>query len=270
VAAKTGTRLDLALVERGLAASRTQAQALIMAGKVRSGTVVLSKPGQVVPPAQPLEVVAPPTPYASRGGAKLEAALQRFAVDVAGLVALDAGASTGGFTDVLLRRGAARVYAVDVGYGQLAWALRQDPRVVVRERTNIRYLESEALEGPPPALATIDVSFISLEIVLPAVYRLLTPEGQAIALIKPQFEAGRALVGKGGVVRSPQVHRDVLVRVLGAAAQGGWQPLGVMASPLRGPAGNREFLAHLSKGHAAADLDLGAAIERALDEEEGA
>jgi 23S rRNA (cytidine1920-2'-O)/16S rRNA (cytidine1409-2'-O)-methyltransferase len=266
VVAKSGKRLDLALVERGLATSRTQAQALIMAGRVRSGTLVLSKAGQPVADVQPLEVVQRETPYASRGGQKLEAALERFAVDVTGVVALDVGASTGGFTDVLLRRGARRVYAVDVGYGQLAWVLRQDPRVVVRERTNIRYLERAALGGEPPALATIDVSFISLDKVLPAVHRLLVPDGQAVALIKPQFEAGKGRVGKGGVVRSPEVHREVLARVLDVAAQGGWQPRGVMASPLLGPAGNREFLALLSKGGPPGGLVVDMAIEQALHE----
>lgn len=259
-------RLDLALVERGLAESRTQAQALIMAHRVRSGTAVLSKAGLAVDDTLPLDVTHPEVSFASRGGTKLDAALERFAVDVRDAVALDVGASTGGFTDVLLRRGARHVYAVDVGYGQLAWTLRQDPRVSVLERTNIRYLES--LPAEPPDLATIDVSFISLEKVLPAVARLLAPRGRAVALIKPQFEAGRGQVGKGGVVRSPVIHRAVLARILQIAQGEGWTPCGLMASPLRGPAGNREFLVLLSRRPG--DQPLGAmdaAIESALAED---
>ncbi len=262
-------RLDLALVERGLVENRTRAQALIMAGRVRSGTVILSKPGHLVGEDQALEVTYPETQFASRGGTKLEAALEHFGVEVTGAIALDVGASTGGFTDVLLRRGASRVYAVDVGYGQLAWTLRQDPRVVVLERTNIRYLESHDLGGNSPALATIDVSFISLEKVLPAVYRLLTPQGRVVALIKPQFEAGQQQVGRGGVVRSPEVHRSVLAHVLDAARQGGWHPIDLMASPLRGPAGNREFLVLLDKAATEGELDeWGPAIDRAMMEEQ--
>jgi 23S rRNA (cytidine1920-2'-O)/16S rRNA (cytidine1409-2'-O)-methyltransferase len=265
VAAKQ--RLDLALVERGLAQTRTEAQGLIMAGRVRSGTHVLSKAGQPVDRLLPLEVTYPETVFASRGGLKLEAALERFAVPVAGRVAIDVGASTGGFTDVLLRRGARRVYAVDVGYGQLAWELRQDERVVVLERTNIRYLESASLGGEPPSLATIDVSFISLEKVLPAVSLLLTPHGQVVALIKPQFEAGRGQVGKGGVVRSPEVHHQVLTRVLTAALAEGWHPRGLMASPIKGPAGNREFLTLLDKDDpGGTPLDVAQAVDAALAE----
>ncbi|GAC1430335.1 MAG: TlyA family rRNA (cytidine-2'-O)-methyltransferase [Chloroflexota bacterium] len=260
----TKQRLDLALVERGLASTRTQAQALIMAGRVRAGTTVLTKAGQPVAHDQALEITQPETMFASRGGTKLDSALESFEMDVRGLVAIDVGASTGGFTDVLLRRGVQRVYAVDVGYGQLAWELRQDPRVVVLERTNIRYLTAEALGGVAPSLAVIDVSFISLEKVLPPVHRLLGPDGRAVALIKPQFEAGRGHVGKGGVVRSPDVHRRVLATVLDAARRGGWWPCRLMASPLRGPAGNREFLAVLSKNEVMPALDVTDAIERAL------
>ena len=257
-------RLDLALVQRGLVPTRAQAQALIMARRVRSGTDVLSKAGAPVSDEQPLEVTQPEVVFASRGGLKLEAALQGFGLEVRDHVAIDVGASTGGFTDVLLRRGAGRVYAVDVGYGQLAWELRQDQRVTVLERTNIRYLEREALNGPSPDLAAIDVSFISLEIVLPAVRRLLVPHGWAVALIKPQFEAGRGQVGKGGVVRSAEVHRRVLARVLDSAIQGGWQPRGLLASPLLGPAGNREFLTYLSLTTVGPAFDVPAAIEEVL------
>ena len=254
-------RVDVVMLERGLAESRTRAQALIMAGRVRVGDRVLSKPGDMIDEATPLAVEQPETAYASRGGEKLAFALDRFGLDVAGLVALDVGASTGGFTDVLLRRGAKRVYAVDVGYGELAWSLREDPRVVVMERTNIRYLESLPEQ---PDLATIDVSFISLEKVLPVVWRLLGPEGLVVALIKPQFEAGRGAVGKGGIVRDPKTHRDVLERVTAFAAAGGWHTRGLVASPVLGRSGNREFLAYWSKVPAGAPFDVAAAIDAAV------
>jgi 23S rRNA (cytidine1920-2'-O)/16S rRNA (cytidine1409-2'-O)-methyltransferase len=254
-------RVDVLMLERGLAESRTRAQALIMAGRVRAGDRVLSKPGDMIDEATPLAVEQPETAYASRGGEKLAFALNRFGLDVAGLVALDVGASTGGFTDVLLRRGAKRVYAVDVGYGELAWSLREDPRVVAMERTNIRYLESLPEQ---PELATIDVSFISLEKVLPVVWRLLGPEGLVLALIKPQFEAGRGAVGKGGIVRDPNIHRDVLERVMAFAAAGGWYARGLVASPVRGRSGNREFLALWSKASPEAPFNVVAAIDAAV------
>ncbi len=231
-------RLDRLLVERGLAESRSQAQRLIMAGEVRVAGEVADKPGRQVPVDAPIEVMARPR-FVSRGGEKLEAALNRFGLDVRGWVAADVGASTGGFTDCLLQRGAARVYAIDVGYGQLAWRLRNDPRVVVMERTNARYLE----RLPEPVdLVTIDVSFISLRLIFPRAVNWLKAEGHVIALIKPQFEAGRREVGKGGVVRDPAVHRTVLARVLTAAADLGLGLQGLMPSPLLGPAGNVEFL----------------------------
>jgi len=232
-------RLDILLVERGLAESRARAQAYIMEGRVRAGDRVYSKPGEAVDETAPLTLEQPETSYVGRGGEKLAHALDRFGLDPAGLVALDVGASTGGFTDVLLRRGAARVYAVDVGYGELAWSLREDPRVVVMERTNIRYLERLPEQ---PALAVIDVSFISLDKVLPAVWRLLASDGRVVALIKPQFEAGRGLVGKGGVVRDPATHRLVLERALAYADAAGWRLGGLVSSPILGRAGNREFL----------------------------
>ena len=232
-------RLDRLLVERGLAESGEKARALILAGQVLAAGQPATKAGALVSADAPLEVKAG-LPYVSRGGLKLAAALDAFGISPAGLVVADIGASTGGFTDCLLQRGARRVYAIDVGYGQLAWTLRQDPRVVVKDRTNIRFVESL----PEPAdLATIDVSFISLEIVLPAVMRLLAPAGRIVALIKPQFEAGRRRVGKGGVVRDAEVHRAVLRATLGFARQQGLAALGLIASPLRGPAGNVEFLA---------------------------
>jgi 23S rRNA (cytidine1920-2'-O)/16S rRNA (cytidine1409-2'-O)-methyltransferase len=231
-------RLDLLLVERRLAESRTQAQRLIRAGLVRVAGQVADKPGTRVATKAEITVQARPR-FVGRGGEKLEAALTHFGLDVAGVVAADVGASTGGFTDCLLQHGARRVYAIDVGYGQFSWRLRNDPRVVVMERTNARYLESlpESV-----GLVTADVSFISLRLILPPALGWLDPDGQVVALIKPQFEAGRREVGKGGVVRDPEVHRAVLARIVAAAAELGLGLRGLMASPLRGPAGNVEFL----------------------------
>jgi 23S rRNA (cytidine1920-2'-O)/16S rRNA (cytidine1409-2'-O)-methyltransferase len=247
-------RLDQLLVERGLAESRARAQALVMAGRVRVGEGDGGrrdrKPGDLVAPGVAVEVAAP-LPYVSRGGEKLVAALDAFGVDPAGRVCLDVGASTGGFTDVLLQRGAARVHAVDVGRGQLAVSLGRDPRVVVRDRTNARDL-APALLGETVALAVVDVSFISLSLVLPPVARCLVPAGDVVALVKPQFEAGRGHA-PGGVVRDPAVHRHVLEQVLGAARAAGLVPRDVMASPLLGPAGNREFFLHASSGPDAAE-----------------
>lgn len=255
-------RLDLLLVERGLAPSREQARRRILAREVRVEGQVADKPGRLVPRDAQVEVTAPPR-YVSRGGIKLETALRRFPVPVQGAVAADFGASTGGFTDCLLQAGAGRVYALDVGYGQLAWTLRQDPRVVVMERTNVRYLE--ALPEPVD-LVTVDVSFISLRLVLPAAYRVLKPTGHVIALVKPQFEAGPQQVGKGGVVRDRRVHRQVLWDVLQMAREVGFAPLGLIPSPLRGPAGNVEFLAHLAKGWAGPTPDPEALVEACLKE----
>jgi 23S rRNA (cytidine1920-2'-O)/16S rRNA (cytidine1409-2'-O)-methyltransferase len=231
-------RLDVLLVERELAQSRAQAQRLIRAGLVSVGGQLADKPGVRVAADAEVSLQARPR-FVSRGGEKLEAALERFALDVAGLVGADIGASTGGFTDCLLQRGIDRVYAVDVGYGQLDWRLRNDDRVVVLERTNARYVTSlpEAVD-----LITIDVSFISLDLILPVAVRWLKTGGQVVALIKPQFEAGRSDVGKGGVVRDPEVHRAVLHKVLGTAHDLGLGLGGLMTSPLRGPAGNVEFL----------------------------
>lgn len=231
-------RLDHLLVERGLVASRTEAQRRIRAGEVLVAGQVVDQPGSLVPPDIPVTVTAPPR-FVSRGGEKLEAALIGFGMDVRGRIAADVGASTGGFTDCLLQRGAARVYAIDVGYGQLDWRLRHHPRVVVMERTNARYLE----QLPEKVhLVTIDVSFISLRLILPQAVKWIHPQGQVIALIKPQFEAGRRDVGKGGVIRDPAVHRRVIEEVARAAADLGLTLRGLMVSPLLGPAGNREFL----------------------------
>ncbi|MGC9332999.1 MAG: TlyA family RNA methyltransferase [Anaerolineae bacterium] len=253
-------RLDLLLVERGLAESRQQAQRLIMAGQVLVDDQPVDKPGTRVPVASSLRASSNP-PYVSRGGLKLEAALEAFGIDVQGRVAADVGASTGGFTDCLLQRGATRVYAIDVGYGQLAWKLQQDPRVVVMDRTNARYLQ----ELPEPVtLATVDVSFISLKLVLPAVLRWLAHGGQIVALIKPQFEAGPDNVGKGGVVRDPAVHRQVLADVTGWAGSAGLALLGLIRSPITGPAGNVEFLAHWASGPEA-EIPIGSQIDACLE-----
>ncbi len=232
-------RLDQLLVQRGLAASRERAQQLILAGDVSVGERVVDKPGTQVPLDAPLALAAR-APYASRGGLKLAAALDAFAVDVRGMTAADVGASTGGFTDCLLQRGAARVYAIDVGYGQLAWELFQDPRVVVLDRTNARYLE----HLPEPVdLVVVDVSFISLRLVLPPALGWLREGGQVVALVKPQFEAGRERLGKGGVVRDPAVHRAVLSEITSWASAQGMGLQGLIRSPITGPAGNVEFLA---------------------------
>jgi 23S rRNA (cytidine1920-2'-O)/16S rRNA (cytidine1409-2'-O)-methyltransferase len=238
-------RLDLLLVERGLAESRAQAQALIMAGHVLVGGQPATKPGMAVVTDAAVELKAT-LPYASRGGLKLAHALAAFGLTerVAGQVALDAGASTGGFTDVLLQAGAARVYAVDVGSGQIAWKLRTDPRVVVLDNTNIRFLESLP---ESPALATADLSFISLSLVLPVLARLTRPDAWFVLLVKPQFEAGRGEVGKGGVVRDPAVRRAVLVRLAAEWQTAGLHLRGLTRSPILGPAGNVEFLAYLEK-----------------------
>jgi 23S rRNA (cytidine1920-2'-O)/16S rRNA (cytidine1409-2'-O)-methyltransferase len=254
-------RLDQLLVDQGSARGRGEARVLIEGGHVTVNGSVMTKPGQAVTDTAAIQVEKPPEQYASRGGIKLAAALDRFPMPVEGQVALDVGASTGGFTDVLLRRGAERVYAVDVGYGQIAWNLRQDPRVIVMDRTNIRHLR----ELPErPSIATIDVAFISLDLVLPPVQRLLAADGQVVCLIKPQFEIGKNLVGKGGVVRSPEAHQAVLKRVLSNATADGWTIGGVMASPITGPAGNREFLAWLHHDNARATIDLDEEIRRAL------
>ena len=235
----TKERIDILIAQRGLTESRNKAQRLIRAGEVRVDGQLVDKPSTQVPEDAEITLKSKP-PFVSRGGKKLAAALERFDLDVTGAVAADVGASTGGFTDCLLQNGAQRVYAIDAGYGQLHWNLRNDPRVVVMERTNARHLD----ELPEPIdLATIDVSFISLDLILPNVVRWLKPDGDAVALIKPQFEAGPQNVERGGVVRDPTVHRQVLKDVLAAAADLGLGLSGLMPSPVRGPAGNVEFLA---------------------------
>jgi 23S rRNA (cytidine1920-2'-O)/16S rRNA (cytidine1409-2'-O)-methyltransferase len=246
-------RADQALVDRGLVETRTRAQALILAGRVYSSEQRIEKPGQVLRADQALEVRGQDHPWVSRGGVKLDHALGHFGLSPAGLVCLDIGASTGGFTDVLLHHGAARVVAVDVGHGQLAWRLRNDPRVTVLERVNARYLEAAQL--PPGAIGALvcDASFIGLQTLLPAPLGLCAPGAWAVALIKPQFEVGPA-VAKGGVVRDAAVHRAVCDRIAGWwRGLPGWTVLGVEASPLLGPEGNREFLIAARRADAGLD-----------------
>ena len=238
-------RLDLLLVEKGLAESRSKAQAIIMSGEVYVNGQKVDKSGMEIPLEAEIEVRGSVCPYVSRGGWKLEKALRDFGVDPAGYVCSDSGASTGGFTDCLLQQGAKKVFAIDVGYGQLAWKIRSDPRVVVMERTNIRYVTPEDL-GEPLDLSVIDVSFISLKIVLPAIQKLLKPTGQILCLIKPQFEAGKEKVGKKGVVRDPAVHEEVLNDFLQLAASLQLTVRNLTYSPVKGPEGNIEFLGHLS------------------------
>lgn len=233
-------RLDKLLVERGLAASRQRALALILSGRVKVEGRRAEKAAQQVAADARVEVLEDDEGYVSRGGIKLAGALDGFSLSVAGLVAVDVGASTGGFTDCLLRRGARRVYAVDVGYGQLAWKLRQDPRVVVLERTNVRYLKREQIPEPVD-LATVDTSFISLIKVIPRVIEFLREGGRLLALIKPQFEVGRGLVGKGGVVRRLELHQQVVSEMTSFCHHQGLAVEGVLESPLLGPKGNREF-----------------------------
>ncbi len=262
-------RLDVLLTERGLAESRQRAQAVIMAGQVFSGDRRLDKAGLAMEEDVPLEIRGQTLRYVSRGGLKLEKAMACFAVLLRGKVAADIGASTGGFTDCMLQNGAERVYAVDVGYGQLAWSLRGDPRVICLERTNARYLTREHIPEPLD-FASIDVSFISLKLILPALRPLLKPDGQVVALIKPQFEAGREKVGKKGVVRDPAVHLEVLERFLEHAAGADFTVKGIDFSPVRGPEGNIEYLGYLWAGQGDAEYgDLSALVRRSHEELEG-
>lgn len=236
-------RLDVLLVARGLAPSRTKAQALILAGQVRVDGVLVDKPATLISEAANIEILAPPR-YVSRGGEKLAFALFAFAIDPRGKICLDIGASTGGFTDCLLQHGAARVYAVDVGRGQLHWKLRQDPRVVLKEGLNARYLRFEDI-GEEVDLVTIDVSFISLRLILPRLSGLVRPEGAVIPLVKPQFEAGREKV-RAGVIRDSKIHREVLERIIDFVEKDlGWSVVDAVASPLLGPKGSREFFLHI-------------------------
>ena len=243
---KTKKRLDVLLVEQGYADSRAKAQAIIMSGQVYVSGQKADKPGISYEESVEIEVRGASCPYVSRGGLKLEKALRDFGVDPAGYVCSDSGASTGGFTDCLLQKGASKVFAIDVGYGQLDWKIRSDPRVVVMERTNVRYVTPEQL-GEPLDLSVVDVSFISLRIVLPVIKTFLKETGQVLCLIKPQFEAGRDKVGKKGVVRDPQTHKQVLDDFVSLAQELDFSILGLTYSPVKGPEGNIEFLAHLTR-----------------------
>ena len=242
---KVKKRLDVLLTEQGYAENRTKAQAIIMSGIVYVDGQKADKPGTAYEETVSIEVRGGACPYVSRGGLKLEKALRDFGVKPEGFVCSDSGASTGGFTDCLLQQGARKVFAIDVGYGQLDWKIRSDPRVVVMEKTNIRYVTPEQM-GEPLDLSVVDVSFISLKIVLPAIRALLKPTGQVLCLIKPQFEAGREKVGKKGVVREKSTHVEVLQGFVELADSLGFHILGLTYSPVKGPEGNIEFLGHLS------------------------
>jgi 23S rRNA (cytidine1920-2'-O)/16S rRNA (cytidine1409-2'-O)-methyltransferase len=260
----TRRRLDSELVRRGLATSRAEAQQAVHAGLVRVGGVTATKVATLVADDAPLDLSGPPRRFVSRGGEKLAAALERFALDVTGADALDAGASTGGFTDCLLHAGARHVIAVDEGYGQLAWELRQDVRVTVLERTNARSLRPSDLPYSP-AVVVADLSFISLRAVLPALGAVSAAGADAMLLVKPQFEAGPADVGRGGVVRDPDVWLRVLSSVTVAAAAEGFSVQGAMASPIRGPAGNVEFLMWSRRDADPAPVDLERVVAEALE-----
>ena len=255
-------RLDKLLVDKGLVANRNKARGLIMAGEVRVDGQVMDKPGHMISPTAVLEV-AEQLPYVSRGGYKLAGALAEFGLDVRGRICADVGACTGGFTDVLLQNGANQVYAIDVGYGQLSWKIRQNERVTVMERTNARYVENL---NEPVSFVCIDVSFISLKHILPAVQKWLTPQADVIALIKPQFEAGPKQVGKGGIVRDPEVHHQVLLDILNWATSHGFSLAGLTRSSIEGADGNVEFLVWLRVG-AEEGMGVAAAIEAVLPQD---
>ena len=256
------TRLDVYLVERGYLDSRQKAQAVVMSGQVYVDGRRVDKPGAPVAEGAAVEVRGSALRYVSRGGLKLEKAMGLWPITLEGKVCMDIGASTGGFTDCMLQNGAAKVYAVDVGYGQLAWSLRSDERVVSLERTNARYLTHEQVPEEPE-FASVDVSFISLRLILPAIAGVLREGGQAVALVKPQFEAGREKVGKKGVVRDPAVHQEVLERFLEHARESGFSVLELSFSPVRGPEGNIEYLGWLEKGPPAErSFDIRALVEQ--------
>lgn len=237
-------RLDIRLVESGLVQSRERAKSLVMAGKVTVNGRVFDKPGTLISKDDKVDLKDKDIPFVSRGGIKLESALVSFGLEINGLVCMDVGASTGGFTDCLLKYGAKQVFAVDVGYGQMAWALRKDPRVVTIERTNIRHMPKDVISTPVD-LVTIDVSFISLKIVVPAVLKFMNENGSIIALIKPQFEAGKGKVGKGGVVRESSLHDEVIESLSAFFIRSGLKIEGIIPSPVTGPKGNKEFLIYM-------------------------
>lgn len=259
-------RLDQLIFDMGLAPSRERAKTTIMSGLVFVDGQRADKPGMAVSPESRIEVRGDAIPYVSRGGLKLEKALRVFGIDPAGMTCIDCGASTGGFTDVLLKNGAKKVYAVDVGYGQLAWSLRSDPRVTVMERTNVRYLTHEQIPEPMD-LAVMDLSFISLRLVLPPVYELLRDGACAVCLVKPQFEAGREKVGKKGVVRDKAVHTEVIESFMQFAGEAGFSVRGVDYSPIRGPEGNIEYLGWLQKcGEPSVEVNAAAIVEASHEE----
>ena len=259
------TRLDLLLFEKGLAPSREKAKALIMAGQVFVNQVKIDKPGTLVDSTSLVEIKGSILPYVSRGGLKLEKAIRVFALDIKDKVVMDIGASTGGFTDCALQNGARKVYAIDVGYGQLDWSLRQDPRVINLERINARYLNPEIIPEFVDII-TIDVSFISLEKILPVLQPFLKVNGWVLALIKPQFEAGREKVGKKGVVKDPAIHKEVIGRITQKAFEIGYTPRGLDFSPITGPEGNIEYLLWLEKGGIAPDIFWPQKIEEVVNE----
>ena len=243
---KEKTRLDLLLVQRDLVDSREKAKKMIMSGLVEVDNKISDKPGHLIPVSSEISLKEPSLPFVSRGGLKLEAALDHFPVEVKGKVLMDVGASTGGFTDCLLQRGADKVIAVDVGYGQLHWKIRQDPRVLVLEKTNIRYLEPDQIKGPING-AVIDVSFISLKLVVPPISRLLLEKAFIVALIKPQFEVEKDQVGKGGVVRDPSLREEVIANLSRFFEESDWHLEGFIPSPILGPKGNQEYLIYLKR-----------------------
>ncbi|MBO6053953.1 MAG: TlyA family RNA methyltransferase [Oscillospiraceae bacterium] len=263
-------RIDVLLTRRGLCESREKAKAVIMSGDVFVGGQRVDKAGAMVDEEAEIEVRGNQCPYVSRGGLKLEKALRDFGIDPTGYICSDSGASTGGFTDCLLQKGASKVFAIDVGYGQLAWSIRSDPRVVVMERTNIRYVKPEDL-GESLDLSVVDVSFISLRLVLPVIQTLLKPDGQVVCLIKPQFEAGKDKVGKKGVVRDPAVHLEVLDSFVRLTEELNMSLLNLTFSPVKGPEGNIEFLAHLSMiPGRSIHVDLSSLVEQAHETLKGA
>ena len=259
-------RLDVVLVEKGFAPSREKAKAIIMSGIVFVDNQKADKAGMSIPEDAAVEVRGKTNSFVSRGGLKIEKALKYFDINPDGLCCMDIGASTGGFTDCLLTKGARKVFSIDVGYGQLAWKLRQDPRVVCMERTNIRYVTPDMLDGEEPDLAVIDVSFISLKLVLPVVAQLLDEHGRVACLIKPQFEAGKGKVGKKGVVREPEIHLEVLEAFLENAHASGFHVYNLTFSPIRGPEGNIEFLGYLGRDGEDTEIDLPALVTEAHGE----
>lgn len=258
-------RLDVLLFEKGMVPSRERAKAIIMSGIVYVNNQKADKAGMSIPEDAEIEIRGKTNSFVSRGGLKIEKALTYFQIDPKDLCAMDIGASTGGFTDCLLTRGARKVYSIDVGYGQLAWKLRQDPRVVCMERTNIRKVTPDMLDDVPE-FAVIDVSFISLKLVLPVVAQLLNEHGRIACLIKPQFEAGKGKVGKKGVVREPEIHLDVLNAFIENAHEAGFHVYNLTFSPIKGPEGNIEFLGYIGKDGEDADIDTAALVAEAHGE----